>query len=298
MKILHLSKFYPPDPGGLEHVVACLAEGAARRGHEVRVVAATGSAWRRDPGKRVTAPPHQGVVVVRLPTHGVWWSQPVAPGYVAATRWPADVIYVHRPHPLADLAAALGPRRPTIVLHHADVQRQRMARLAYGPLAALVAEWLTKDPADRPQSAADVLARFEDPGLWSGEFSAQSPSWARRHRFDIVALGAVLVLAGLIGAGVGVTRWNAGRIAANRRSIVVLPLVDVSHDTAGAYFAAGMTDQLTGALDQVPDLRVASRTAASGFSGRAVTPPQIVAALDNYGRYFEHPGWRPILAGH
>ena len=25
---------------------------------------------------------------------------------------------------------------------------------------------------------------------------------------------------------------------------------------------------------------------------------QIVAALDNYGRYFEHPGWKPILAGH
>ena len=139
MKILHLSKFYPPDPGGLEQVVAALAEGAARRGHEVRVVAATGSGWRRDPGRRITEPPLHGVVVVRLPTHGVWWSQPVAPGYLAAARWPADVIYVHRPHPLADLAAALGPRRPTIVLHHSDVQRQRIARLVYGPLAALVA---------------------------------------------------------------------------------------------------------------------------------------------------------------
>jgi len=139
MKILHLSKFYPPDPGGLEHVVACLAEGAAQRGHEVRVIAATGSAWRRGPGKRLTEPPRQGVVVVRLPTRGVWWSQPVAPGYLAAARWPADVIYVHRPHPLADLAAALAPRRPTIVLHHSDVQRQRIVRLAYGPLAALVA---------------------------------------------------------------------------------------------------------------------------------------------------------------
>jgi glycosyltransferase involved in cell wall biosynthesis len=139
MRILHLSKFYPPDPGGLEHVVACLAEGAARRGHEVRVVAATGSGWQRDRGKRVTEPPLHGVVVVRLPTHGIWWSQPVAPGYVAASRWPADVVYVHRPHPLADLAVALGPRRPTIVLHHSDVQRQRMIRLAYGPLAGLVA---------------------------------------------------------------------------------------------------------------------------------------------------------------
>ena len=23
-----------------------------------------------------------------------------------------------------------------------------------------------------------------------------------------------------------------------------------------------------------------------------------VAALDNYGQHFEHPGWEPILAGH
>jgi rhamnosyl/mannosyltransferase len=57
---------------------------------------------------------------------------------VAAARWPADVVYVHHPHPLADLAALLGPRRPTVILHHSDVQRQRVARLAYGPLAAAV----------------------------------------------------------------------------------------------------------------------------------------------------------------
>ncbi len=139
MRILHLSKFYPPDPGGLERVVAHLAEGAAKRGHEVRVVAATGSGWLRDRGKRVTEPPRQGVVVIRLPTRGVLWSQPIARGYLAAARWPADVVYVHHPHPLADLAVALSPRRPTIVLHHSDVQRQRAARLLYGPLARMVA---------------------------------------------------------------------------------------------------------------------------------------------------------------
>jgi rhamnosyl/mannosyltransferase len=135
MKILHLSKFYPPDPGGLEQVVQQLAEGAAARGHEVRVVCATGSGWARDPGKRITAPPRRMVVVVRLPTHGVYWSQPFAPGYLAAARWPADVVYVHRPHPLADLAVRLAPRRPAIVHHHSDVQRQRSAAWLYRPLA-------------------------------------------------------------------------------------------------------------------------------------------------------------------
>ena len=138
MKILHLSKFYPPDPGGLEHVVARLAEGAAERGHDVRVIAATGSGWVREPGRRITEPPRHGVVVVRLPTHGVVWSQPIAPGYLGAARWPADVVYLHRPHPLADLAA-LAARGPLILLHHSDVQRQRAVRVAYGPLAHLVA---------------------------------------------------------------------------------------------------------------------------------------------------------------
>ena len=56
MKILHLSKFYPPDKGGLEHVVACLAEGAAAAGHEVRVVSATGSSWLRPPGPSFSMP--------------------------------------------------------------------------------------------------------------------------------------------------------------------------------------------------------------------------------------------------
>ncbi|HEX9581046.1 MAG TPA: glycosyltransferase [Gemmatimonadales bacterium] len=138
MRILHLSKFYPPDPGGLEHVVARLAEGAAERGHEVRVVAATGSGWLRDPGRRVTEPPRKRVVVVRLPTHGIVWSQPLAPGYVIAARWPADVVYLHRPHPLADLAA-LGARGSLVVLHHSDVQRQRAVRGIYLPLAHRVA---------------------------------------------------------------------------------------------------------------------------------------------------------------
>lgn len=139
MRILHLSKFYPPDPGGLEHVVARLAEGAVAAGHEVRVVCATGVSRYRERGRRLTQPPRGGLVVVRLPTRRILWSQPIAPGYLAATRWPADVVYVHRPHPLADLAVRMGPARATIVFHHSDVQRQRVAAMAYRPLARSVA---------------------------------------------------------------------------------------------------------------------------------------------------------------
>lgn len=138
MKILHLSKFYPPDRGGVEHVVARLAEGAAAAGHDVRVVSATGSSWLRPRGSRITEPPKGTLTVVRIPTPAIVWSQPIAPGYVAAARWPADVVHVHHPHPLADLAVLLRGRAPIVVTHHSDIRRQLVARPLYLPLVRAV----------------------------------------------------------------------------------------------------------------------------------------------------------------
>jgi len=134
VRILHLSKFYRPDPGGLEHVVEQLAEGAAARGNQVRVIAATGSGWIRDPKRRITEPPRGNVVVVRIPTYGVRWSQPIAPGYLPAARWPADVAHVHHPHPLADLSTVLAVRAPYVVTQHSDIRRQLLAKPFYWPL--------------------------------------------------------------------------------------------------------------------------------------------------------------------
>jgi len=118
--------------------VAALAEGAATAGHEVRVVAAIRGRTVRP--SRPDRPERQaGVEVLRVRTWGLPWSQPLAPGYLSAARWPADIVYVHRPHPLADLAALRGPGRHLIVFHHADVQRQRLLKMFYQPLAHRVA---------------------------------------------------------------------------------------------------------------------------------------------------------------
>lgn len=139
MRILHLSKFYPPDRGGLEHIVHALAEGAAAAGHDVRVVCARGSRWRGAAVREPSVSRRQGVTVVRVPSPVIVWSQPIAPTYFAEARWPADVVYVHRPHPLADLAARFVPSSGLVVFHHADVQRQRAMRWVYRPLARAVA---------------------------------------------------------------------------------------------------------------------------------------------------------------
>ena len=51
------------------------------------------------------------------------------------------------------------------------------------------------------------------------------------------------------------------------QSLAVLPFFNVGGDTANAYFAEGMADELTSQLTKVPGLRVASRTSA--FAMRA-----------------------------
>ena len=79
-----------------------------------------------------------GVTVHRVATPAILWSQPMAPGYVRAARWKADVVYLHRPHPLADVTAFLTRPRGLIVFHHSDVQRQRALRPLYRPLAHAV----------------------------------------------------------------------------------------------------------------------------------------------------------------
>jgi glycosyltransferase involved in cell wall biosynthesis len=123
----------------MEQVVAQLAEGTVRAGHEVRVIAATGSGWaRRERGQRLTEPPHGGVVVVRLPTPRIIWSQPLPQGYFAAARGPADLVHLHHPHPLADAAFLAGPRRPLVITHHADLRRRTAARVLYGPVLRAV----------------------------------------------------------------------------------------------------------------------------------------------------------------
>ncbi|HEX6645193.1 MAG TPA: glycosyltransferase [Gemmatimonadales bacterium] len=125
MRILHLAKYYWPRSGGMERVVRDLAEGANALGHQAEVVAVRsfGEGTRR-PGNFVT----------RTFSFGALGSQEIAPGYIAAAWRRADVIHVHHPHSLADVACLLrAGRTPVVVTQHADAKRA-----AYRQLARLV----------------------------------------------------------------------------------------------------------------------------------------------------------------
>src|SRR5919205_295315 len=127
MRILHLAKYYWPRSGGMERVVQTLVEGAANLGHHVEVVAIESRGWS-SPGVRQRAP------VTRAFSFAALGSQEIAPGYIAAAWKRADIIHVHHPHPLADLACLLrAGTTPVVVTQHADARRS-----LYRPMTRLV----------------------------------------------------------------------------------------------------------------------------------------------------------------
>lgn len=58
--------------------------------------------------------------------------------------------------------------------------------------------------------------------------------------------------------------------AAALRSIVVLPFLNLSSDPENEFLADGITEEITNALAQMPNLRVAARTSAFSYKGKPI----------------------------
>ena len=63
------------------------------------------------------------------------------------------------------------------------------------------------------------------------------------------------------------------------KSIVVLPLANMSADPENEYFSDGMTEEIINALAKIPDLQVASRTSSFAFKNKAVDIQEVGAKL-------------------
>jgi serine/threonine-protein kinase len=140
------------------------------------------------------------------------------------------------------------------------------------PLASLVMHCLAKAPADRPQSATELLTALES--IATGSVTIPSVTRGRAVRAT-AAIGAVAVVAWLAfqvlthrGATAGRRAGAAPPDAPDARSLAVIPFVNVGGDTATEYFADGITDELATALGRMPKLRVASRSGAYRYKGR------------------------------
>jgi hypothetical protein len=127
MRILQVGKYYAPVRGGIENLVHALSRGLARE-HEV-----TALVFNR--GRETVQETMEGVRVIRVGSLGLVQSVEIAPAFL---RWigriPTDMITVHMPNPLGELATWLS--RPTaglVLMYRSDIVRQRALRLLYSP---------------------------------------------------------------------------------------------------------------------------------------------------------------------
>ena len=170
----------------------------------------------------------------------------------------------HRASPQATLAAqAIEQPEP--------IQKKRPGL----PLAlsSLVMRCLEKRPADRPQSAAEVLSALDAIATSSGgtapALTVPTAPSTKRNLTPAIA-GAAIILLAAVGGFLyrNGTFKSSGGSGTELTSVAVLPLTNVGGDTASDYFSDGMTDELANALGKLPGLRVASRTSAYAFKGR------------------------------
>jgi serine/threonine-protein kinase len=158
-------------------------------------------------------------------------------------------------------------------------------------LRTIIARCLEKEPARRYQRAGEVRAALEavgsDPWTGAAQEGAKTPKAAQRPRparmpvWPIAGLGlGLLVVAALVmsrGAWMRDTHGTTG--ADSRRSLAVLPLENLSRDPEQAYFADGMTEEISTRLAQISALRVIGQSSVSDLVTKQKSLPEIGRAL-------------------
>lgn len=142
-------------------------------------------------------------------------------------------------------------------------------------LQSVVGRSLRKDPAERYQTAEEMLSDLRTITEKTDRIAARSARW--------IAVGAVAAMLG------GLTlfyAWRGGRIvpgrapAAMEKSIAVLPFENLNKDEENASFAGGVQDEILTDLAKIADLKVISRTSVMQYkSGRGRNLREIAKAL-------------------
>jgi eukaryotic-like serine/threonine-protein kinase len=142
-------------------------------------------------------------------------------------------------------------------------------------LAALVMRCLEKNPENRPQSASELLAAVESVNTSRESVAATAAPPRRRHR--AIPIAAVLVVA--VVSLLIIQHFRHTTAAPTDKSLAVLPFTTSGGDTANAYLAEGIADEVNNTLSQIPGLRIAGRSSAARFARSNGTPQEAGAAL-------------------
>jgi rhamnosyl/mannosyltransferase len=132
--ILHIAKFYPPVPGGMERVVETYATGFVERGHRVTVLSLAAD------GRSTHEQPRSGLHIYRERAEIKAASGHLSWGYLrrlAEIAPECDLIHMHEPNPVGTLGLLLlAKSTPLHITWHADIHRQRLALPLVKPLQA------------------------------------------------------------------------------------------------------------------------------------------------------------------
>ena len=134
IKILHLSKFYPPFQGGIETFLYDLNEDIYdnyREGIQSDVVSFNSSNISVDDI-------NNGYLVHRSAMYTSISKMPISFNYISwlfknASKY--DIIHLHYPNPFADLALLLSCYNGKLIVHwHSDIIKQKITDIIYSPL--------------------------------------------------------------------------------------------------------------------------------------------------------------------
>jgi serine/threonine-protein kinase len=138
---------------------------------------------------------------------------------------------------------------------------------------------LAKAPADRFNPVAlfgEALGRGDATGAHAAQATRRGVS-RRTWQIAIAAAATVVVLGALLIPHRG-----------SRRTVVaVLPLENLTTDTAHAYFAGGLQDEILTQLSKVASLTVISRTSVLSYTGKNIPPIKQIAREIHAGTIVE-----------
>jgi len=159
MRVLHVGKYYPPVPGGMERVLQLLCEGERRQVDSSVLVAGTEGVTRREVCNGV--PVTRAATIVTLGSVALSVALPWE-----LRRMPADVTVVHEPNPVALVADFVTRRRgPLLVYFHSEVVRSKWKyNLFYRPFLDRVLRRADRILVASPPMAesAPQLAAYRD----------------------------------------------------------------------------------------------------------------------------------------
>jgi eukaryotic-like serine/threonine-protein kinase len=180
----------------------------------------------------------------------------------------------------------LSTRLIDAILHQPPVSPRALEARISPELERIILKCLEKDPRSRYQSAKEIGVDLRRMGSTTSvpSMAAPEPGRVAKGKGTYVALGAGVALLVALAAALNVAGWRqrlmgpgaAGKI----ESLAVLPLENLSRDSAQDFFADGMTEELTADLAQIGALRVISRTSVMQYKGTLKKMPEIGRELN------------------